>query len=268
MDLKFKTYSIKTLFAVLLLFASISANSQDACMGKSKYYYKFVDSLISKDIGLIINETDISSKSLEVEHIRRRKNSVIYEFHNLIDTLIKEDSVNYKLKLKSKPDENDYDYYLEVIEDIKETDKVITVSNNTKDTIELATDDGYLISILEAQDKNQKWKPIEVFLYDWCGTGDSQIDITPKKSVLIPVKTLRGGIKTNFRLLLHGNDTIYKSNSFTGYVSECSFQLSQDIINVYKNDDWEWLYYLDKPRRNLSIEDEIIEMEAEEDDEE
>ena len=69
MDLKFKTFSIKTLFAVLLLFAMLDVNSQDACMGKSKYYYKFVDSLISKDVGLIINETDISSKSLEVEHI-------------------------------------------------------------------------------------------------------------------------------------------------------------------------------------------------------
>ncbi len=142
----------------------------------------------------------------------------------------------------------------------------IWIQNITKDTIIFPIQDGSLIAILEAQNKNKIWKPVQYWWYSWCGNSYSKLELPPNKSIQIGVNNLIGDKETMMRFLIQGKDTIYYSNEFKGTVSEDDFFLNAKTRQEKINDEYR-ISFLDSVRQGLTNDEEEYEMELTEPDE-
>lgn len=117
-------------------------------------------------------------------------------------------------------------------------DIAVWIQNNSNDTILFPNQDGSLIGLIEAVDKDDKWKPIEYWWFSWCGNSYMDLILPPKHSIQIGLNNRLGNQETKMRLKIHGRDTIYYSNVFTGAVSADDFIINnQTRLEIIEDKD-------------------------------
>ena len=141
----------------------------------------------------------------------------------------------------------------------------VGISNHSADTIYIPIQDKSVISILEAKDNNGNWNPIQFWPISGCGNSYYSQIISPNQTLLYSVKKDFGEIPTSMRLRLHGTDTIFVSNEFSGTINSNMFKIKENIINEYKHVLCESIFYLESPiHGNLNYDDiQIIEIKDE-----
>lgn len=117
-------------------------------------------------------------------------------------------------------------------------DMAIWLQNTSTDTILFPQQDGSLIGLIEAKNKEGSWKPVQYWWFSWCGNSYWDIVLPPKNSFQIGLNNRLGEIQTIMRLKIHGHDTIYYSNEFNGWISENSFNLTKETIDEMIEDSY------------------------------
>lgn len=128
----------------------------------------------------------------------------------------------------------------------------IWIQNNSNDTILFPNQDGSLIGLIEAIDKRGDWRPIQFWWFSWCGNSYVDLILPPKYSIQIGLNNQLGDIKTKMRLKIHGQDTIYFSNEFTGTVSIDDFIIN-DKTRLEIIEDKDRISFLDSVYYGLTV---------------
>lgn len=117
--------------------------------------------------------------------------------------------------------------------------------NNSPDTIFLPLQDGSFICILEAQNEERNWKPVEYWQFSYCGNSYWTKGILPNtaNSFVFDYPST-GDYSTVLRFKLLGGDQFYYSNEFRGKIDYCA--MSEPDSTAY-----EFMYDL---RKFLKIE--------------
>lgn len=108
--------------------------------------------------------------------------------------------------------------------------------NQTQLAYQLPTENGSLLMIQEAQNKEGKWKPVEYWASQW-GSGASMpavhqtLTLEPQKAVMIVAPKYEGVLKTNLRFKFKAVDAKGKkimlySPVFRGSVAPTQFEVS------------------------------------------
>jgi hypothetical protein len=135
------------------------------------------------------------------------------------------------------------------------------LTNNTNDTISFPIQDASLIGIVEAQDKDRIWRPIQFWPISGCGNSYYSEYLLPKQTLIFKVKNDFGEVRTTMRLKLHGNDTIYISDEFEGTVESSIFEKPNDAHKSFRHLMCDSVFYLEKPfYGDLNIEYDEIEI--------
>jgi hypothetical protein len=98
----------------------------------------------------------------------------------------------------------------------------VIMENKSRDTIKI----GHrytLLLLLEARDKNGKWKPIESYNWYW-GPDSVGVFLPPSQIAVTSVNLTAGKFKTKLRLRYNNNF----SNEYTGYISLTQFEDEYD----------------------------------------
>jgi hypothetical protein len=92
--------------------------------------------------------------------------------------------------------------------------------------------DGSLIMIQEAIDKNGDWQPIEYWTYSGCGNSYFHpLTLKPGKYIMIPIKKYNGNYKTKIRLKLKKDKSIFYSDPFDGSIETSQFDKKTDNVD-------------------------------------
>jgi hypothetical protein len=103
--------------------------------------------------------------------------------------------------------------------------------NTSDSTINYRIQDGSLIMIQEALDKNGKWKPIEYWVKSGCGNSYfDPLELKPGTYSMIPIKKYTGNFKTKFRLKLKNYKEIFYSDTFNGSINETQFETPSENV--------------------------------------
>lgn len=109
----------------------------------------------------------------------------------------------------------------------------IYVFNNTSNLLKISRQDGSLFLIQEAKDENNDWKPIEYWLYSWCGNSYLSKQLEPNGILKTESKVYKGSFETEIRFKLLNGDSVYYSNSLKGFINLSQFNIP-DTINEYR----------------------------------
>lgn len=145
---------------------------------------------------------------------------------NVIDTNYSADnSILEKLK-DQKLEQGDLLVYAE-----KTNDSIfsIYVQNNTSDSVSISKQDGHLYLIQEARNNKNKWKPIEYWLYSWCGNSYSGEKLGTQKIMKTETTAYAGNFETEIRFKLESGLKTYYSNTLTGRISSEQFIVSDSV---------------------------------------
>lgn len=148
--------------------------------------------------------------------------------------LIDEDfipSIELKNRFKKlKNNKKDITLYLE-----KEAESTYTIYiyNNSSDSLTISNQDAQVYLIQEAKDKNREWKPIEYWIYSWCGNSYHFTKLEPNGIMKTESKVYQGDFKTTIRFKLLNNNKVYFSNSTLGYVNLSQFKFPEEEISKY-----------------------------------
>jgi len=125
------------------------------------------------------------------------------------------------------PEKRDYKYADKSdIEILIDTTKImyksypILLTNNSIDTIFIGYGERIPL-ILEAQDSNKVWRPIQRDYIYGCGNGIGSVFLPSNESVLTLGPIYNGNFKTQLRLTLGKNH----SNTYTGFINYEQFQM-------------------------------------------
>lgn len=103
--------------------------------------------------------------------------------------------------------------------------------NTTSSTFRAERQDGSLIMIQEALDKDKKWKPIEYWVYSGCGNSYFYpLKLDSGKCVLVPIKKYAGNFKTKIRLKFKYSKAVMYSTPFEGAIDEAQFNKETDEV--------------------------------------
>ncbi|RCL72787.1 MAG: hypothetical protein DBW72_05940 [Flavobacteriales bacterium] len=103
--------------------------------------------------------------------------------------------------------------------------------NTSDSTFSANIQDGSLIIIQEALDKDGNWNPIEYWVYSGCGNSYFSLKLDTGKYVMIPIKKYSGKFKTKIRLKFkYGADVLY-SESFEGSLNVSQFEKETEDVN-------------------------------------
>ena len=215
-------------------------------MIEGDYPFQLIDSMIFK------NDYNV----FQIDTIRQPNN------------FISTSESNYQLGLQVNQDKKDY-YSKKIKEIHTETnnrDFIAGISNYSSDTILIPIQDNSVISILEAIDKSGHWGPIQFWPISGCGNSYYSESLLPDQTLLFTVKKDFGDFSTRMRLRLHGTDTIFISQEFSGTIDEKMFRIKDNIVNDYRHILCDSIFYLESARYgNLNHDDfEIIEFIEEE----
>ena len=105
----------------------------------------------------------------------------------------------------------------------------VYIVNQTNQPIKIADQDGRVMLIQEAMDKNGLWKPIEVWQFSECGNSYSDVILRPEYYLMFKIIKYKGPFETLLRLKMANNKEIYYSQPFRG-----SINLSQIDTSHYK----------------------------------
>ena len=179
----------------------------------------------------------------------RYRNSFISDFWNSNYSLTIVDSTSYLIKL-NRAEKEKYWKAQRMIEIHRETNSrsfIAGVTNHSNDTMSFPIQDESIIAILEAKDHNEEWKPIQFWPISRCGNSFYSIYINPGQTLLITVENVFGKTPTELRIRLHGNDTIYVSNTFKGKIDPSNFIIPDNIIERYDHILCDSIFFLEKP---------------------
>lgn len=103
--------------------------------------------------------------------------------------------------------------------------------NTTNSTFTAKRQDGSLIMIQEALDKEGNWKPIEYWVYSGCGNSYFYpLKLDSGKCVLVPIKKYAGNFKTKIRLKFKYSKAVMYSTPFEGAIDEAQFNKETDEV--------------------------------------
>lgn len=95
---------------------------------------------------------------------------------------------------------------------------------NHTDTINLLSlEDGDVTIIQEARNPKGEWKPIEYWMFSFCGNSYHYCILPANSFALIKTPIYKGEFKTEIRLKMLDDEKIYYSNSFNGSVNLSQF---------------------------------------------
>ncbi|WP_420552843.1 hypothetical protein [Tenacibaculum aiptasiae] len=99
----------------------------------------------------------------------------------------------------------------------------IFIRNKSKDTIKIEHQDGAIILIQEAKNKQGNWKPIEKWLYSFCGNSYGDYYLGKNDILVIKKAHYQGSFKTDIRLKIKTNNKIIYSKPFKGSINPEQF---------------------------------------------
>lgn len=113
----------------------------------------------------------------------------------------------------------------------------IYLKNNSKDTLNISTQDWHLYLIQEAKDKKGNWKPIEYWSFSWCGNSYGNEKVASEKILKTESKKYNGEFKTQIRFKLLENNEVFYSNPVICNINLSQFEITDEFKthHVYKN---------------------------------
>lgn len=87
------------------------------------------------------------------------------------------------------------------------------VANMTNDTLFFSTEVGRISLVLQAKDKNGKWRDIEYLLHGWCGNAYYEQSLAPSQHWAFSSPIYHGAFKTKIRAVLES----YRDSKDPGY---------------------------------------------------
>lgn len=105
--------------------------------------------------------------------------------------------------------------------------------NTSDSSFKADRQDGSLIMIQEAMDKEGKWQPIEYWVYSGCGNSYFYpLDLASGKYVMIPIKKYSGRFKTKLRLKMKlNNSSLFYSEPFEGRIDKRQFKKEKKHVD-------------------------------------
>lgn len=135
-----------------------------------------------------------------------------------------------KLSVKEKFELLEYEkeYYRIRADDLHQKNNFgkhqVWIMNNTEDTVSLQMQDWSYICILQAQDKNKQWQPIEYWRLAFCGNSYYTKSFPPyTANSFVTELPENGNFSTKLRYKLLGKEQYYYSNEFEGTINYCQF---------------------------------------------
>lgn len=102
--------------------------------------------------------------------------------------------------------------------------------NSGSKQIKLLRQDGSLITTKEAVNYQNKWKPVEFWIYSWCGNSYYPMILDPGQLMLFTTYKLKGGSNTTMRLRLKTeSNAVLISESFESSVDPYYFELNTEF---------------------------------------
>jgi hypothetical protein len=99
----------------------------------------------------------------------------------------------------------------------------VFIENISNDTLNIGFGD-IIPMIIEAKDKEEKWRPIQrEFIYD-CGTGLTEFYLSPKQIAVTTMKIFVGNFETKLRLVFDSPDEKIYSNEIDGRINPEQFE--------------------------------------------
>jgi hypothetical protein len=95
----------------------------------------------------------------------------------------------------------------------------VYIVNPTNKTIRVEEQDGRLMIIQEAKDKNGNWKPIEFWQFSSCGNSYGGIALKPNSYIFTKIIAYRGEFETTLRLKMLNDTILYYSEPFKGSIN-------------------------------------------------
>lgn len=144
--------------------------------------------------------------NLDTSTIKAEENRVYFDFH-----------------LDETPDFSVDGYHLG---EVDAKDYFTAYFINTTDSIFTAKrQDGSLMIIQEAKTENGEWKPIEHWIYSGCGNSYFRpLLLQPNEYVKVPIRKYNGRLKTQIRLKMKKDSTIFYSDSFDASINPSQFE--------------------------------------------
>jgi len=106
----------------------------------------------------------------------------------------------------------------------KRVNYLVWLLNNSADVITLDTQDASLFCVLQAQDKEKQWQPIQYWQFSGCGNSYVAKFLLPKERICLLAKSRQqGNFKTKLRYKLAGQKQFYYSNEFEGRIDYGEF---------------------------------------------
>lgn len=104
--------------------------------------------------------------------------------------------------------------------------------NTSDSTFKAERQDGSLMMIQEAMNDSGVWQPIEYWVYSGCGNSYfDPLELDSGKYVTIPIKKYEGSFKTQFRLKMKTNSSIFYSETFEGSLEKSQFEKQTEKVN-------------------------------------
>lgn len=102
--------------------------------------------------------------------------------------------------------------------------RLVWLLNNSADVITIGTQDASLFCVLQAQDKEKQWQPIQYWQFSKCGNSYVAQFLLPKERICFLAKShQQGNFKTKLRYKLAGPKQFYYSNEFDGRIDYNEF---------------------------------------------
>ena len=95
----------------------------------------------------------------------------------------------------------------------------VYIVNHTKKNIRIEEQDGRLMMIQEAKDKNGNWRPIEVWRFSDCGNSYGGILLKPNNYLMTKIISYKGNFETELRLKLLNDTIVFYSEPFKGSIN-------------------------------------------------
>lgn len=95
----------------------------------------------------------------------------------------------------------------------------VYIVNPTYKTIRVEEQDGRLMIIQEAKDKNGNWRPIEFWQFSSCGNSYGGVALKPNSYIFTKIVAYRGEFETTLRLKMLNDTLVYYSEPFKGSIN-------------------------------------------------
>ena len=104
---------------------------------------------------------------------------------------------------------------------------IVILSNGTRKTIELETEDFRLNIVREARDAAGRWRPIEYYPHSWCGNSYFHLYLPPGRHWAFRAPVYHGPIRTRMRFVFEQPGLRLVSNEFPGTINPEQFTRRQ-----------------------------------------